>query len=163
MLGERLFAPELWRPSRRTAAGGLALGLFIGCTPTMGVQIILAGLCAYFLRVNVPLALAGSLVTNPFTAAIVYPLQYKLGVALVGLPEAGELVGYSGMMRTLMRHAKPLWTGCLVTGGVSAALAYSLTMLLWPHGKPAKPARTAAGELPPRAEDQPEPEKADTV
>ncbi len=75
LLGDKLFARELWKPSRETIARGLALGLFIGFTPTMGIQIILTGLAAYFLKVNIPIALAGSLVTNPFTAGIVYPLR----------------------------------------------------------------------------------------
>lgn len=131
LLGERLFAPHLWVPSRRTIAGGLALGLFIGFTPTMGAQIIMAGVAAYFLKVNIPMALAGSLVTNPFTAAIIYPLEYKLGVWLVGVPQPDELEGYTGMLRNFARYAKPLWAGSLVTGSIAAALAYALVTLLW--------------------------------
>ena len=65
------------------------MGLFIGFTPTMGVQVVLAGLAAYFVRVHVPVAIAASLVTNPFTAAVIYPLQYQLGVWLIGVPECG--------------------------------------------------------------------------
>jgi uncharacterized protein len=131
MLGEKLFAPELWRPSRKTVAGGLALGLFIGFTPTMGAQIVLGGICAYFLRVNVPLALVGSLVTNPFTAALVYPLEYQVGVWLVGVAEPSELQGYTGALYSFARHAKPLWAGALLFGGVAAGLAYGLVTLLW--------------------------------
>ena len=130
-LGEKLFAAELWKPTRQTIAGGLALGLFIGCTPTMGAQIILAGLTAYFLKVNIPMALAGSLVTNPFTAALVYPLEYQLGVWLVGVPEPRELEGYTDLLRNFARYAKPLWIGSLVAGGVAASLAYGLVTLLW--------------------------------
>ena len=131
LLGEKLFAPELWKPSRETMAGGLALGIFIGLTPTMGAQILLTGVAAYFLKVNIPIALAGSLVTNPFTAAIIYPLQYRLGVWLVGVPDAGELEGYTGMLRTFARYAKPLSVGSLLTGGMAAALAYGLVTLVW--------------------------------
>jgi len=141
VLGEKLFASELWKPSRQTTAGGLALGLFIGCTPTMGAQIILAGIAAYFLKVNIPMALAGSLVTNPFTAAIVYPLEYQLGVWLVGVPEPRELEGYTGMLRNFARYAKPLWIGCLVTGSVAAALAYGLVTLLWKEAQHLRAAR----------------------
>jgi hypothetical protein len=130
-LGERLFAQELWRPTKREVAGGLALGLFIGFTPTMGVQIVLSGLAAYLLRVNIPAALAGALVTNPFTAPVIYPLEYKFGLWLVGAPGPHELEGYSAALRNFVRYAKPLWIGSIVTGGVSAAIAYGLVMLLW--------------------------------
>jgi len=162
LLGDKLFAPELWKPSRETLAGGLALGLFIGCTPTMGAQIILAGMAAYFLKVNIPLALAGSLITNPFTAAIVYPLEYRLGVWLVGVPEAGELEGYNGMLRNFARYAKPLWIGSLVMGSVAAAVAYALVTLLWKETQqlrkalhhPAK-AETASSPTPPDVAEAP--------
>jgi len=152
LLGEKLFAAELWKPSRETVAGGLALGLFIGFTPTMGAQIILAGLAAFFLKVNIPLALAGSLVTNPFTAAIVYPLEYQFGVWLVGVPEPREVEGYTGMLRNFARYAKPLWIGSLVIGSVAAALAYGLVTLLW---KEAQHLRATLHEKTKRVPDEP--------
>jgi hypothetical protein len=133
LLGDGLFAADLWKPSRRTIAGGLALGIFIGLTPTMGAQIILAGIAGYFLKVNLPVALAGTFVTNPFTAAIVYPLLYRFGVWMVGIPDASDLEGYTGMLRSFAGYAKPLWVASLVTGSVAAAFAYGLVMLLWPH------------------------------
>jgi len=144
VLGEKLFASDLWKPSRQTMAGGLALGLFIGFSPTMGAQIILAGIAAFFLKVNIPMALAGSLVTNPFTAAIVYPLEYQFGVWLVGVPEPRELEGYTGMLRNFARYAKPLWIGSLVTGSVAAALAYGLVTLLWKEALHLRQARHPA-------------------
>ena len=131
LLGDRLFAPELWTPMRDTVARGLALGIFIGMTPTMGAQIVLTGIAACLLRVNIPIALAGSLITNPFTAPIIYPLQYKLGVWLVGIPHVEELRGYTGTMRMFMRYAKPLWAGSIVSGLVGAAIAYLLVAGIW--------------------------------
>lgn len=130
-IGEGIFAPELWRPTRREIAGGLALGVFIGLTPTMGAQIVLAGAAAFLLKVNVPMALAGSLVTNPFTAPVIYPLEYRLGVWLIGPPEPAEWEAYSGMLSSFVRYAKPLWAGSLVVAGVAAAVVYGLVMLLW--------------------------------
>jgi uncharacterized protein (DUF2062 family) len=130
-LGERLFAPALWLPSQHEVAAGLALGLFIGFTPTMGAQILLTAAAAYALRVNIPAALAGTFVSNPFTAPLIYPLEYHLGVWLVGVPEPSELEGYVGAMRSFARHAKPLWAGSLLMGAAAAALAYGLVVLLW--------------------------------
>jgi uncharacterized protein (DUF2062 family) len=131
LLGEKLFAHDLWIPSRRGIAGGVALGLFIGLTPTMGVQLVLAGICAYALKVNVAVALAATFVTNPLTAAFIYPLEYELGLRLVGTPEPSELAGYSWMLQSFVRHAKPLWAGGLLAGSVVAALAYGLISLVW--------------------------------
>ena len=146
MLGERLFQRELWALTGPGVARGLALGLFIGCTPTMGVQIVLCGAAAFFLRVNVPLALLGSLVSNPLTAPILYPLEYKLGVWLVGSPEASDLEGFSGAMRNFVYYARPLWAGSLMTGAVLSAVGYALARLLSLAGN--RLARGKAGERP---------------
>ena len=126
ILGERLFHSELWAFTHPQVAKGLALGLFIGCTPTMGVQIVLCGVAAFLLRVNVPIALLGSLVSNPFTAPILYPLEYKLGVWLVGIPQGEELEGFSGTLRNFVRYARPLWAGSIVSGAVCACVGYAI-------------------------------------
>jgi uncharacterized protein (DUF2062 family) len=126
ILGERLFHSELWAFTHPQLAKGLALGLFIGCTPTMGVQIVLCGLAAFFLRVNVPIALLGSLISNPFSAPILYPLEYKLGVWLIGIPQPSELEGFSGTLRSFMGYARPLWAGSIVAGIISACAGYAI-------------------------------------
>lgn len=131
LLGEGLFHSELWAFTRRGVAEGLAIGLFIGCTPTMGVQIILTGLVAFMLRVNVPVALLATLISNPLTAPILYPLQYKLGVWLVGVPNAEELAEFSGAMRGFMRYARPLWAGSVAMGIVSSLVGWALVTSLW--------------------------------
>jgi uncharacterized protein len=134
MLGERLFDHDLWAFTRRGLAGGLALGLFIGCTPTMGVQIILTGFAAFFLRVNIPVALLATLISNPVTAPVLYPLQYQLGVWLSGAPAPSDLEGFSGALRSFMRYARPLWVGSMVMGVVCAGLGYALGTGIWLGG-----------------------------
>ena len=93
VIGDRLFDPRLWKPTQTSVSAGLAIGIFIALTPTIGVQIPLIILSALFLRVNIPVALAASWVTNPLTAPIIYPLQYQLGLWFSGAPDANELAG----------------------------------------------------------------------
>ncbi|MEO8354039.1 MAG: DUF2062 domain-containing protein [Chthoniobacteraceae bacterium] len=124
VLGERLFDPELWKFTRHSVAGGLAVGLFIAFTPTMGVQIVLSALAAYFLRVNIPIAAACAFVTNPVTAPIIYPLQLKLGVWLVGVPTPDELANYSITMRGFARYGRPLGAGGLFVGAVAGLIGW---------------------------------------
>ena len=131
MIGDRLFAPELWTPMRDTVTRGLALGVFVGLTPTMGAQFVLTGIAACMLRVNIPIALAGTLVTNPVTAPIIYPLQYQFGVWLVGYPDVDELRGYTGTLRMFVRYAKPLWIGSVLSGAFAAAVVYAIVALIW--------------------------------
>ncbi len=129
--GESLFDPRIWKPARARISGGLAVGIFVALTPTMGVQIFLAIIVAYFLRVNIPAAVAACWITNPFTAPIIYPLQYKLGIWLSGIPEKEELAGYSGMLRQFVRYAKPLWIGSLISASFCSAFLYAGVFFAW--------------------------------
>lgn len=130
ILGEGLFRHELWALTEPELAKGFALGVFIGCTPTMGVQIALCGVAAFFLRVNIPIALLGTLISNPITAPILYPLEYKFGVWLVGIPEGPAVDGFSGAFGSFVRYARPLWAGSFVTATVCSAVAYTFVILV---------------------------------
>ena len=131
LLGERLLSAELWRLRKEPVARGLALGVFVALTPTMGVQIALTLVAAFFLRVNIPVAVAACWITNPLTAPFIYTLQYKLGVWLVGAPSLEELHGYADVMKRVMRHARPLWVGSLLSGTLLSGLSYGLVRLGW--------------------------------
>ncbi|MBI5308495.1 MAG: DUF2062 domain-containing protein [Planctomycetes bacterium] len=67
VIGERLFDPHLWKPTNKSVSAGFAIGLFIALTPTIGVQIPLIILAALCMRVNIPVAIAASWITNPLT------------------------------------------------------------------------------------------------
>jgi uncharacterized protein (DUF2062 family) len=126
-----VFDRQLWTFSRSSAAGGLATGLFIALTPTLGIQVILAVLAAYFLRVNIPIAVLACFVTNPVTAPIIYPLQYQLGVWVSGPPGPDELEGYSNVLRNFARYARPLWVGSLLSGLLFAVIGYAGVFFGW--------------------------------
>lgn len=131
IIGERLFDPRNWKPTNKSISGGLAVGLFVALTPTMGVQMFLAVIVAYFLRVNIPAAVVACWVTNPLTAPLIYPLQYKLGIWLSGIPRTEELAGYRGMLRHFVRYAKPLWIGSLISATFCSAFLYAGVFLMW--------------------------------
>ncbi|MBI4221249.1 MAG: DUF2062 domain-containing protein [Planctomycetes bacterium] len=131
VIGDRLFDPRLWKPTQTSVSAGLAIGIFIALTPTIGVQIPLIILSALFLRVNIPVALAASWITNPLTAPVIYPLQYKLGLWLSGAPDASLLEGYTGMLRIFFRYARPLWVGSLISATCSSILAYAAISSIW--------------------------------
>jgi uncharacterized protein (DUF2062 family) len=131
LVGERLFSSKLWKFSRDQVAKGLALGIFIALTPTIGVQMAMTVVAAFILRVNIPVAVAACWITNPLTAPFIYTLQYRLGIWLVGVARPEELYGYAGMMKNMMRHAKPLWAGSLMSALLFSALAYGVVWLCW--------------------------------
>ncbi len=114
-------------------ARGMALGLFIGFTPTFGVQIILALLFAFLLRQNKIATFIGVWVTNPLTAPFIYGLEYEIGRVLLGYPSIGS-PDFSADLSWKMgvQVGEPLLLGCLVLGIPAAIIGYSLTVRFIP-------------------------------
>ena len=79
-LGPRVQHPSLWCLHRRNVAGGVAAGLFAGLIPGSNpVQFLAAALLAVGFRVNLPIAVAVTLYSNPFTVVPLYYAAFKLG------------------------------------------------------------------------------------
>ncbi len=83
VFGEALFHPALWDLNRRSAAGGVAAGLFCGLIPGP-LQMLGAGIAALLFRVNLPVALLTTLYTNPITIVPLYYLAYRIGSFVMG-------------------------------------------------------------------------------
>jgi uncharacterized protein len=63
-------------------ARGIAIGLFIGLTPTVGFQTILMLTACILFAGNFPAAFATSFISNPFTMAPIYWGYHELGEAV---------------------------------------------------------------------------------
>ena len=73
----------------------LGVGVFIGVIP--GTGLIAAAVVATVLRLNLPITVAGSCLTNPVTM----PLIYGVG-AVIGHRVFGENVGFQQMAKFLL-------------------------------------------------------------
>jgi uncharacterized protein (DUF2062 family) len=129
MLGDRLFSPELWRPTRRGVACGAATGLFWACMP-IPFQMLPSGIMAYFCRFNVPAAISVVWITNPVTWPLILYWQYRLGLWLLAQPAPSDFSA-AKLLDLAAGVPGPLLLGCAVTGLIVAALAYSLINALW--------------------------------
>jgi uncharacterized protein (DUF2062 family) len=134
IFGERLFASEVWHIDRHTISGGLALGLFVAFTPTIPFQMTIAALCAIWLRVNLPAALAACWVSNPLTIIPFYKTAYQLGLwslgSLPGLFSSLVSEDRSGI-RDLFSKAAYLWTGGVLMGSIAALSGYAFVRIVW--------------------------------
>ncbi len=118
-------------------AKGLALGVFIGLTPTFGVQMALAVFFAILLKENKIAAVLGVWVTNPVTAPFIYTLEYRIGRLLLGIdspqpvrnfaPETLKQFGWDVLL--------PIGFGSIILGALCAALTYALTLRIIPVAK----------------------------
>ncbi|WP_303720974.1 DUF2062 domain-containing protein [Malonomonas rubra] len=111
-------------------ARGMALGLFIGMTPTFGIQMFLALIFAFILKQNKIAAVIGVWITNPLTAPFIYGMEYEVGRVLLGFPHPDTTIefSYHAMRELGWLLASPLCLGSLVLGIPVALIGYALTL-----------------------------------
>src|SRR3979409_2600182 len=80
--GTLLHHPNLWHLNRHSVAGGVGIGLFSrpGARP---FSMLNPAVLAVPLRVNLPVALATTLYTNPLTIGPLYVIAYWIGTLVV--------------------------------------------------------------------------------
>lgn len=138
----------VWKPTRHTFAGGLAVGLFVMMLVIPG-QMPLAILIAALLRVNIPIAIIACWITNPVTMAPVAWWEIEFGNWLLRLTGLGEppplewtelmaLLDHVSSFATFWESLLKLrpWAGSLYIGGsvlglLLAPVGYALSFLLW--------------------------------
>jgi len=127
-LGDRIFAQELWQPTRQRFAAGVALGAFFALLP-LPIQMLGAALAAYFTRVNIPAAIAATWISNPFTFPICVYAQYRIGCFLIHR----EPIGFKSeeMVAVFTSAPWPFFIGILPAAVLLALIVYPLTLLIW--------------------------------
>lgn len=68
----------------KSIAKGVALGVLIGMTPTVGIQWLAVLILSKLLKANMPAALSVIWFSNPLTLAPIYWLDYRVGLFLRG-------------------------------------------------------------------------------
>jgi uncharacterized protein (DUF2062 family) len=134
--------PNLWHLNRRSVAGGVAIGLFAGLVPGP-LQMLSAALLSIPLRKNLPVALATTLYTNPFTIGPLYLLAYGYGRLLLGAGDAAAaLPPYEwdwahwvdsalALAHWSIALGKPLAVGLVALALTLAAAGYCAVQLAW--------------------------------
>jgi len=115
-------------------ARGLALGIFIGMTPTMSFQMPLAFVIALLLNESKIAAMVGVWITNPLTAPFIYAMEYETGRLLLGRPHPLlplELT-WQGLLHLGWDFALPLLLGSAVFAVLCAAVTYPLALRFVP-------------------------------
>ena len=116
----------LWHQegSHGQRARGLAAGLFCGCYPFFGLQILVSVGLASLVRGNHLLAAAGTWVINPFSYLPLYWLNYQLGCWLLG-PGAGW-PGLESLRDGRIWHSSGEFVSRLLLGSTLVGLAMAL-------------------------------------
>jgi uncharacterized protein (DUF2062 family) len=129
---KRLLHPNLWHLNRRSVAGAVAIGLFAGLIPGP-FQMLGALLLAVPLHKNIPVALAVTFYTNPFTIVPLYFVAYEYGRLLLRDRARGDVVPFQWDWGDFPGSLERLWHWTLSLGpplGLGlVALALSLAVL----------------------------------
>jgi uncharacterized protein (DUF2062 family) len=123
---------RLWGTRRRTVVPAFALGLFIAFMPFPG-HIAMAALLSLALRINIPVAVVASFVSNPLTMYPMYYGAYRLGRSLLNtdsIPFNFEL-SIDWVTHTFVTIWQPMMLGCLLLGAGAALIGYIALDALW--------------------------------
>ncbi len=131
-------------------AWGMALGVFIGITPTVPFHTVLALVLPPLLGISPVTAYLGIWVMNPLTIAPLYLAAYKVGqIFLYGgkplvIPESLDFYAF---LELLWRGGLALQVGGVILALPPAIISYFLTLWTIRRYRQRK-ARKGAGELP---------------
>lgn len=139
-LGQRIWASELWRFTRRSVPIAVAVGLFVGIVLMVpGLQIIGAALMAVPFRANIPLAAAMTFVSNPATTPFFIIAAIDVGNRLgfhADLAAFNKLSAarapLSDWFAWLLSDAAPaLVSGLTIIGLVFAFAGFWVSLVVW--------------------------------
>ncbi len=124
--------PDIFHLTRRSAAGGVAIGLFIAFLPVPG-HMLIAALLSILLRVNLPLAVLMVWVTNPLTMPPIFYMAYRLGATILDRPlrQVEFEISLSWFQGTFMEIWPSLFAGSLVFSVVTSVIGYITIRLIW--------------------------------
>jgi hypothetical protein len=114
----------------RKLAWGMALGVFIGITPTVPFHTIMALTLAPLLRVSVVTAYLGIWVMNPLTMGPMYYAAYKVGRLLLAQhrPDIPTVLDFQARLHILWHNGLALQLGGVIIALPPALVSYFLTL-----------------------------------
>ena len=126
-------------PPHRLALG-MAIGVFVTFTPTVGAQMLLVVAAAWLLRANKAVGLPIVWISNPATVVPLFYPCYVIGRTILGLQPIGRAwwnelskppMGWWPAMTfywdKLTEIAEPLWLGCLIVATCTSVPMYFLS------------------------------------
>ncbi|HPL63612.1 MAG: DUF2062 domain-containing protein [Syntrophales bacterium] len=114
----------------RSIAMGMAIGVFVGVTPTIPFHTVIITALIFISRQNLTAAMIGAWITNPVTLPLFYFAEYEIGRMLLGWERTALAFGDYGLSSLLglgMEILYPLQVGGIVLAPFFAVPAYFLT------------------------------------
>ena len=125
----------------REIAAGLAIGVFVGMTPTIPLQSLLAIVLCFLLKQSKLAAFMGTWVSNPLTLPVIYYCDYEVGRIMTGVERPSLLLADFSLQRMVdlgFHIVYPLLIGGLFVGLLAAIPAYIISRKILHSRKPVK-------------------------
>ncbi len=100
---------------------GAAIGTFISVFPTFGFGTVLVLVLSRFVKFNLIIALATSVISNPFTSPFFLYLSYKIGNFITGAAIHFDLKNWKN---NIANTGITIFVGSFILSGVMALLGY---------------------------------------
>ena len=117
------------RGNPEVVARGIAVGVFAGCFPFLGLQSIIGIVLATLVRGSKLSAIAGTWISNPLTYIPIFFLNFKVGQWLLGIEIENNFNPHSTDSLKSFLELGPtlvmtLFLGCFVVGAISGFISY---------------------------------------
>ncbi|MCC0176520.1 DUF2062 domain-containing protein [Waterburya agarophytonicola K14] len=119
------------RPEK--VAKGLAIGVFAGCFPFLGLQSLIGICLATLLRGSKVAAIAATWISNPLTYVPIFIFNYKIGKLLLGTKDTPLFLGpnsFTAFKELGPRFVITLLTGCFVVGSILSFITYFYSLAI---------------------------------
>ncbi|WP_332066081.1 DUF2062 domain-containing protein [Bartonella sp. CB189] len=119
---------------------GFAIGIFLACSPLLGVHMILAVFFSWVLRGNFAAAILGTIFSNPLTFLLIVMVDYKIGYLCLSFFSNVDEISLSQIralfssltfsnMPLLFRDTwnsimRPMIVGGVILGAILSSLSY---------------------------------------
>lgn len=132
ILGDWIYATNLWHLNRYSASMAFFIGLFVAFMPIPG-QMVVAALLALVFRCNLPISVCLVWITNPLTMPALFFLAYKVGALIMDVPvtELQFELSFYWLSDQLAHIWQPFILGCLVCALFFGCLGYFVVSLAW--------------------------------
>lgn len=120
------------RGNPREIALGFALGIFIGMSPSMGLQMPMVVFIAALLKWNKISSVLGVWITNPITAPFIYSLTYVTGARLLSYEKIQHIDLSVSSIGTLLQKAPKILLAMSV-GGIALGLPLAVLAYIIAH------------------------------
>lgn len=132
-LGDLLHDPNLFHLNRHSVSVAFFVGTFAAFAFPLPGQMAVASLGAFLFRCNLPISVALTWITNPFTIPFCFYIAYSIGCFVLQVPPEKFQVelSWTWAMKELERLLPPFLVGSVILGTILGALGYFGMQLFW--------------------------------